>query len=97
MVEINQALGDMLWYTNEQVTNTGILDYTHSDFIAYWYDLHKALWKNKLLNISLEACLIRKDGKKVWCVVYIIRLVDRSETMGYTILEEITQRKQLER
>lgn len=97
MVEINQALADMLGYTKEEVTNTVILDYTHPDFIAYWYDLHEALWKKELPNFSLEACLIRKDGKQVWCIVHTIRFVDRGETMGYTILEDITERKQLER
>ncbi len=97
MVEINQALADMLGYTKEEVTNTVILDYTHPDFIAYWYDLHEALWKKELPNFSLEACLIRKDGKQVWCVVHTIRFVDRGQVMGYTILEDITERKQLER
>lgn len=97
MVEINQALADMLGYTKEEVTNTIILDYTHPDFIAYWYDLHEALWNKELPNFSLEACLIRKDGKQVWCMVHTIRFVDRGETMGYTILEDITERKQLER
>jgi two-component system sensor histidine kinase VicK len=97
MVKINQALADMLGYTVEEVTDTVILDYTHPDFMAYWYDLHEALWKKELPNFSLEACLIRKDGKQIWCVVHTIRFVDHGEVMGHTIIEDITERKQLER
>jgi PAS domain S-box-containing protein len=97
MVKINQALADMLGYTIDEVTNTVILDYTHPDFMAYWYDLHDALWKKELPDFSLEACLIRKDGKQIWCVVHTIRFVDQGEVMGYTIIEDITERKQLER
>ncbi|WP_158826184.1 PAS domain-containing sensor histidine kinase [Mucilaginibacter lacusdianchii] len=97
MIQINQALADMLGYTKEEVTNSVILDYTHPDFVAYWYDLHEALWTRELPYFELEACLIRKDGKHIWCIVHTIRFTDRGQTLGYTILEDITERKQLER
>jgi len=85
MVKINQALADMLGCTIEEVTDTLILDYTHPDCMAYWYDLHEALWKKELPKFSLDACLIRKDGKQIWCIVHTIRFVDHGEVMGDTI------------
>jgi two-component system, OmpR family, sensor histidine kinase VicK len=97
MLEINQALADMLGYSKGEIVGKVILDFTHPDFIAYWYDLHEALWKKELPHFQLEACLIRKDKKQVWCLVTTIRFKDKGETYGYTLLEDITQRKQLER
>lgn len=97
MVNINNALCDMLGYSKEEILGTTILDYTHPDFIAYWYDLHDALWKKELPFFSLEACLINKDKKEIWCRVNTIRFQDQGEVHGFTILEDITDRKQLDR
>ncbi|WP_207535572.1 PAS domain-containing sensor histidine kinase [Desertivirga arenae] len=97
MVQINQALCDLLGYSQEEILGTVILEYTHPNFIKYWYDLHEALWKQELPSFQLEACLIRKDKTEVWCLINTIRFKDRGETLGYTSLVDITGRKQLER
>ncbi|WP_207429786.1 ATP-binding protein [Pedobacter sp. SYSU D00535] len=97
MIQLNEALGDLLGYSREELLETCILEYTHPDFIKYWYDLHEALWKRELPSFQLEACLIRKDKREVWCLVNTIRFKDKGETFGYTSLVDITGRKQLER
>ena len=97
MVQINQALCTMLGYTREEILNTTILEYTHPDFVKVWHDLHEALWKKELPSFQLEACLIRKDKSQVWVLVNTIRFRNKGETLGYTSLVDITERKQLDR
>nr|WP_242695822.1 ATP-binding protein [Pedobacter sp. SYSU D00873] len=97
MVQINQALCDMLGYSREEILGSTILDFTRPDFIDLWYDLHEALWKKELPAFQLEACLIKKDQTEVWVLVNTVSFKDRGQTMGYTSLVDITNRKLLER
>lgn len=96
IIEINQAVADLLGYTIPEILGTKILDYTHPDFRAYWHELQVALWQEQVDQFQLEACLIRKDGSEAWVIVHTILFNDRGETFGYTLLEDITSRKQLE-
>mgnify|MGYP003577037022 CR=1 FL=1 len=97
MTQINEALCTLLGYSKEELLGTTILNYTHPDFIKYWFDMHEALWKQELPSFSLEACLIKKDKSHVWVLVNTIRFRDKGETLGYTNLQDITERKQLDR
>lgn len=97
ILEINNALIDLLGYTREEITGTKILDYTHPDFREKWHQLQLAIWENKLPNFQLEACLIKKDGCQIWCIIHTILFENDNRMFGYTMLEDITSRKQLER
>jgi len=97
MIQINDALCTMLGYSKEELLGTTILQYTHPDFIQYWHDMHEALWKKELPSFSLEACLIKKDKSQIWVLVNTIRFRDKGETLGYTALQDITERKQLDK
>lgn len=97
ILEINDAMVNLLGYTHQEILGTKILDYTHPDFISHWQDLQKALWQEQINHFDLEACLIRKDGAEAWVIVHTIQFKDQGENYGYTLLEDITSRKQLER
>jgi two-component system, OmpR family, sensor histidine kinase VicK len=97
IIEMNKALSGLLGYTEEEILGTKILDYTHPDFIDYWHDLQVALWKEQVDKFQLEACLIKKDRSEIWVIVHTILYRDNHENFGYTLLEDITSRKQLER
>ena len=45
---------------------------------------------------SLETCLVRADGSSFWCQVHSVLFPDDSTELGYTILEDISERKTLE-
>jgi len=47
-------------------------------------------------NFRLETCLIRADGSSFWCQVNSTLFPDEGGELGYTILEDITERKELE-
>jgi two-component system sensor histidine kinase VicK len=44
----------------------------------------------------LETCLIRSDKSSFWCRVTSVLFPDEEGELGYTTLEDITARKQLE-
>jgi signal transduction histidine kinase len=57
--------------------------------------LQKQLWKEATPSFSLETVLIRKDGSLIWCQVTSILFPDQGETLGYTIIEDITEKHDL--
>lgn len=95
--ELNQAFTDLLGYTKDEILGSVILDYTHPDYKAQWQALQQALWKKQLSHFDLEVCLIKKDQSQVWCIVHTILFKNSGHTFGYTLLEDITNRKELER
>jgi signal transduction histidine kinase len=44
----------------------------------------------------MEACLFKKDGSTLWCGITTILFADNGATLGYSVLEDITQRKAFE-
>ncbi|WP_345949187.1 PAS domain-containing sensor histidine kinase [Mucilaginibacter sp. PAMB04274] len=96
IIELNEAMAQLLGYPLNEILGTKIMDYTHPDFKGYWQDLQIALWKEEVNQFQLEACLITKDGSQAWVIVHTILFKDQGEKFGYTLLEDITTRKQLE-
>jgi two-component system sensor histidine kinase VicK len=96
ITQVNKALERMLGYSKEDLVGTRILVYSHPDFTNRWYELQENLWKKQLPSFHLETCLVRKDGSTMWCSVTSILFQDYGQTLGYTILEDITERKSVE-
>jgi two-component system sensor histidine kinase VicK len=96
ITEVNKALEEMLGYSKEQLVGTKILDYSHPDYKNRWHELQVNLWKKQLPSFHIETCLERKDGSTLWCSVTSILFQDEGRTLGYTILEDITERKSAE-
>jgi two-component system sensor histidine kinase VicK len=95
--QLNPALVALLGYTHkEEIIGTRILDYAHPDYKQHWQWLQDRLWRQRIPNIKLETCLLRKDGSLIWVRVTSILIKDNGEWLGYTILENITERKELE-
>jgi two-component system sensor histidine kinase VicK len=96
ITEVNMALEEMLGYSKEELVGTKILDYSHPDYKNSWYKLQESLWKKQLPSFHIETCLVRKDGSTLSCSVTSILFKDKGRTLGYTILEDITERKSAE-
>jgi len=95
--QANQAVVQMLGLTcATEVVGRRILEFTHPDFRADWQYLQQRLWMHKLPHFTLETCLVRADGSSLWCQVTSIRFPDGDEELGYTQLEDISERKALE-
>ena len=95
--QVNQAVVDMLGRKSpDELIGHRILEFAHPDHQADWHELQKRLWEHRLPAFTLETCLVRADGSSFWCQVHSILFPDEGGELGYTILEDISERKGLE-
>jgi len=73
-----------------------IMDFAHPDHRADWQELQERLWEHKLPAFTLETCMVRADGSSFWCQVHSVLFPDEEGELGYTILEDISDRRNLE-
>ncbi len=96
ILQVNPALVKLLGYSaKEDIVGTAILDYSPPERHEEWRHLQQELWKHSAPSFSLETVLIRKDGSLIWCQVTSILFTDNGETLGYTIIEDITEQYKL--
>ncbi len=96
IIKVNQALADMLGYSKTEQEATRIIEYSHPDYVAPWRELQENLWKEQIPSFGIETVLLKKDGSLLWCRVTSILFQDEADTLGYTILEDISLRKEYE-
>ena len=86
----------LLGYENkEDIIGSAIFDYAPPECHKDWRFLQEKLWQLLTPSFSLETCLQRRDGTKIWCQVTSILFPDQGETLGYTIIEDITEKYNL--
>jgi two-component system sensor histidine kinase VicK len=96
ILQVNKVLPKMLGYTQKEMLGSQATEYAHPDFVHHWHDLRESLWTKKIPSFQIDTCLVRKDGSIVWCQVSSIVFKDKGADMGYTMVEDISQRKTLE-
>lgn len=96
IIQVNHALEMMLGYSEKKLQGTRIIEYAHPDYKKQWQQLQENLWTKQIPSFQLDTCLIKKDGSLLWCRVSTILFKDNNATLGYTILEDISERKALE-
>ncbi|MCC2546565.1 PAS domain-containing sensor histidine kinase [Hymenobacter sp. BT175] len=96
MRQVNQALASMLGFdTPAGLVGRRILEFAHPDHVADWDKLQKRLWSHREPSFVLETCLVRQDGSSFWCQVTSVLFPDAEGELGYTTLEDISERKAL--
>jgi PAS domain S-box-containing protein len=96
IIKANMALVELLGYSDKnELIGKKIIDYTPEDRRTDWKVLQTKLWRHATPSFSLETCLIKKDGTIIWCQVTSILFSDEGETLGYTIIEDVTERHRL--
>jgi PAS domain S-box-containing protein len=96
IVQVNPALVALLGFKNkEELIGTRILDYSPKENHQHWEILQEQLWKNATPSFTLETSLIKKDGSLIWCQVTSTLFPDQDEYLGYTIIEDITEKHEL--
>ncbi|UOQ74107.1 PAS domain-containing sensor histidine kinase [Hymenobacter cellulosilyticus] len=95
--QANQALATMLGLKNpKKVEGRRIIEFAHPDFVQDWATLQEQLWAHKKPWFALETCLVRVDKSSFWCRVTSVLFPDEEGELGYTSLEDITERKEME-
>jgi len=96
ILQVNPAMVALLGHSKkEDIIGTRIIDYSPLDQRKQWEMLQEKLWKKASPSFSLETTLLKKDGSVIWCHVTSILFKDKGETLGYTIIENITEQHQL--
>lgn len=96
ILQVNMALVTLLGYgTKEEIIGTRILDYSPSADHQHWKSLQVQLWQKQVPFFSLETRLIKKDGTMIWCQVTSILFPDESGSLGYTIIDDVSEQHQL--
>ncbi|WP_198172741.1 sensor histidine kinase [Hymenobacter ginkgonis] len=95
--QANAAIADLLGLESPlELLGHAILEYAHPDHYADWARLQEALWAHHLTSFTLETRLVRPDGALLWCRVTSVLFPDEGGELGYTTLENISERKLLE-
>jgi len=96
IIKVNKALLKLLGYNKKELLGSRIIDIAHPDFVEHWQKLQHALWIANKRSFSIDTCIVKKDKTVIWCHVTSILFKDNQETLGYTIIEDISERKALE-
>lgn len=95
--QANAAVAAMLGLSSPlELLGHRILEFAHPDYEADWARLQDSLWAHHLPWFALETCLVRVDGTPLWCRVTSVLFPDEEGELGYTTLEDISGRHQLE-
>ncbi|WP_207423068.1 PAS domain-containing sensor histidine kinase [Desertivirga brevis] len=93
ILQVNAALIALLGYSREELLGSLIIDFSHPDCKADWMLLQEKLWHGKLPSFNMDACLLKKNGTPIWCNITSIVFEDNGTTLGFTIVQDITERK----
>lgn len=98
IVECNQMMTKILGYAEEELNRMSFYQYTHPEDIKLTDDFVKNILCHNYSSSTLEKRYIHKDGGIVWARVCVAVLSDRNgEVNRIAIIEDITQRKAMER
>lgn len=96
IIDVNPALLSLLGYDRkEEIIGTRILDYSPKEHHQHWKLLQENLWNKTSPSFALETCLRRKNGSLIWCNVNSILFEDNNQTLGFTIIENITVKREI--
>lgn len=95
--QANPAALAMLGLTRlDELVGHKIIEFAHPDHVQEWKTLQEQLWERKTPYFILETCLVRQSGSTFWCQVTSVLIEDEAGELGYTSLQDITPRKELE-
>jgi PAS domain S-box-containing protein len=96
ILQINAAMVKLLGYSaKEEIIGKAILEFSPPERHEEWQYLQQQLWQHSAPSFSLETVLRKQDGSLIWCQVTSILFKDNGETLGYTIIEDITGQHRL--
>jgi PAS domain S-box-containing protein len=97
IIKVNESLVQLLGYSENELLGRRITDFCHPEYVQDWKAVQHRLWALKQSSFSIDTCIIKKDKSFLWCQVTSILLSDSDETLGYSIIQNISDRKAYER
>ncbi len=96
--EVNQAMSEILGYTQEEFLSMTPKDISYSGEIDQDSDIVKQLWAKDTDSIITEKRYLHKDGHTIWGTITISPVRDAEGQTIYTLgqIQDITNRKRAE-
>jgi two-component system sensor histidine kinase VicK len=92
--QANPAVAGMLGLAKpDELIGRQIIEFSHPHYRDDWTHLQEELWAHRMPYFTLETCMLRQNGDSFWCQVTSVLFQDEEGEMGYTTLEDITERK----
>lgn len=97
MLQVNRKLAQILGYSEAELLQLNLADFTHPDDLATGQSLIQQVLAHQVPNAAVEERYLRKDGKPIW-VNFIVSALQESngETHAVGIVEDISDRKHAE-
>lgn len=98
-LEVNDRLCEIVGYSSEEMNTLTFQAITHQDDLEPDLNLLQQLLNNKITTYSLEKRYLHKQGHDVWVMltVSLVRYCDGSPHYFVSIIEDITDKKFLQR
>ncbi|HET9869083.1 MAG TPA: PAS domain S-box protein, partial [bacterium] len=98
ILNVNQALCDLLGYSRSELMAMDAKDCTHPDDLEIDQSLSKKLFEKLIPKYQIEKRYFTKDGRTIWCKVSasLIRDVDDNPLFRLAMIENITEQKEAE-
>ncbi|RCW93928.1 PAS domain-containing sensor histidine kinase [Winogradskyella arenosi] len=96
LLQINQALVDMLGYTAEELKTVKAQDITHPDDEALTVKLREQLFNGEIDKYNLEKRYIKKDGDIFWAKTNVTAVRDAEGEIEYQVatVEDVSKERE---
>ncbi|CAD5982684.1 Virulence sensor protein BvgS [Planktothrix tepida] len=97
-IRVNQALCEMLGYTQAELLNLTFQDITHPDDLEKDWENYHNLLNQVIQNYQSEKRYLHKQGQIIWVLLNstLVRDIQGNPLYFLAQIQDITQRKQLE-
>ncbi|MBX6354794.1 MAG: EAL domain-containing protein [Micromonosporaceae bacterium] len=98
IVQVNQALADMLGYRQEEMRGMNVLEMTHpSDPPEMWQQYEK-MARGEVDHLRMEKAYYRRDGAVVWTDLTVSQLRDEQgrPQFNVAVIDDVTERHHLQ-
>jgi diguanylate cyclase (GGDEF)-like protein/PAS domain S-box-containing protein len=98
ILNVNQALCDMLGYTADEMRQVGAEGFMHPDDSAGIRQMYRELVRGDRDHFRVEKQYLRKDGQAVWTDLVVSLIRDQAGHPHYVVamIEDISERHQLQ-
>src|SRR5690242_14267330 len=98
LMEVNQALCDMLGYTEEELLAKRVEDFFHAEDEPHIWEQYGELVAGQRDHLRVEKSYLHKDGHMVWADAAVSLIRDQADRPRFVVamVEDITERHLLQ-
>jgi len=97
-IRVNQKYCDIIGYTHQEIDRLSFQEITHPDDLKEDLDNMQRMLDGEIHDFKMDKRYFRKDGSVVWVKITVspMRKADEKVNSHIAIVEDITERKQIE-